>query len=75
MNVWWHNGGLRLDPETDEERAALETLWRGASKVLPEHQRVRHGSGTSVRTEHLPDSGVVNQEVVPSGTVVEFPGK
>jgi hypothetical protein len=26
MNIWWHNGGLRLDAETAEERQALEAL-------------------------------------------------
>ena len=64
MNIWWHNGGLRLDPETDEERAALVVLWRGASKELPEEQRVHHGSGTCVPEQTL-RGGVRDQEVVP----------
>jgi hypothetical protein len=70
MNVWWHNGGVRLDPETDEERAALLVLWRGASKELPVEQRVQHGSGPCVVGEQLFGDGIVDQEVTPRGAVV-----
>ena len=64
MNIWWHNGGVRMDPENDEERAALLVLWRGATKELPEEQRVQNGSGTCVSIPLL-NPGSTEQRVVP----------
>lgn len=45
MNIWWHNGGVRLDPESPEERAALALLWPDSKNDPPAEERVQHGGG------------------------------
>ena len=32
MNVYWWQGGLHAEPETDAEREALMTLWNGVRR-------------------------------------------
>ena len=33
MKVFWWQGGLHAEPETDAERTALEVLWKGIRKT------------------------------------------
>ena len=47
MRVFWNNGGLFIEPESDQERAALVTLAENVRVEEPPRtiQRVNSGSG------------------------------
>ena len=73
MHTWWHNGGVRLDPENEEERAALLLLWNKLVKQEPEEQRAATTpSGAGVVSEQLLDSRVGSQDVPPRGVVAQL---
>ena len=50
MYVYWHNGALRLDPETPGEADALDLLARSAKFDRRSEEKVRHGAWPPVPT-------------------------
>lgn len=38
MNVFWHNDALHINPETDDEKQALQTLLRSVQAWFSSHR-------------------------------------
>ena len=52
MRVFWWQGGLHAEPETDEERSALMTLWDGIKKGKPAEMEAPGFTGEGETTRH-----------------------
>lgn len=67
MIAEWHNGDLRLEPESGDERAGLLLLWDGMKTVRPP-QSAEQVLGSSV-LEPLVHGGIENAEIAPSAVL------
>jgi hypothetical protein len=61
MYIYWHNGSLKLSPESDAEFDALDLLFQGSKSAKPPEFISEEPHGGSV----------TNEQVVPSGGPVE----
>ena len=62
MNVYWLNGGLHAEPESDLEREALMTLWNGVRRDNGHIGPPEHGStGLGGTFIHVSDLAAVSQ--------------
>ena len=59
MKIFWHNNGLRLEPENSQELAALTLLVDNAEKTSLSQMFPHHGNGsTSGAIEELRESRI-----------------
>ena len=74
MYAFWLNGGLHLEPETQQERDGLAVLYNCLKRELPPELRpeVSTGPGSSGGSgvkEAIDDSHCVSQEIGPRTTL------
>jgi len=65
MRVFWHNGGLRIHPESEHEGRMLVDIIDRLKFEKPPEMQVNNSSGSSLSCQELASSLIGSHEVVP----------
>jgi hypothetical protein len=72
MKIFWWQAGLHVEPESQEERAALMAIWSGVKKTSLHEMFGTNGQGsTSILVEQIKDSLIANHQMSPSSSILE----
>ena len=64
MTLYWMQGGLHAEPETNEERATLLVLSESSIRGKPDEESFRNGTGSASMCRsliHGENGGVIDQ--------------